>query len=167
MPETTIRNPTARWATWLVLAIVVGLVTLAGANNSGSECAGAAGEACQSGDGLVIVLCGVPFIVGLLLAAYLSYRARLTLTDEGVRVHALLSNQTYPWRSIREIRMVKEKQYVGGIRNGTGRRVELLVDDGWVELPVPRAGLLFGREQYEDRAELLWETWRRHVSAPR
>ncbi len=167
MPETTIRNPAARWATWFGLAIVVALVTLAGANNSGSECVSANGVACESGDGLVIVLCGVPFILGLLLAAYVSYRARLTLTDEGVRVNSLLSNQTYPWRSIRDIRMVKEKQYVGGIRNGTGRRVELLVDDCWVELPVPKAGLLLGREQYEDRAELLWDTWRRHVSAPR
>ncbi|AEV83133.1 hypothetical protein ACWT_2112 [Actinoplanes sp. SE50] len=105
-----------------------------------------------------------PFWGGFLLAGYLSYRARVTVDSEGIRVKAVLDNKLHPWSTIHDVRVVKVRRYTNYFRTGTERRLEIRTEGrrgivSWEELPVPKAGLLVGKKKFDRQAELFWRAW--------
>lgn len=64
------------------------------------------------------------------------------------------------------MRLVKVRQYANAIRVGTDRRMEIRLAEHqyWTALPVPEAGLMLGKGEFEQQSDLIWRTWRAHTA---
>jgi hypothetical protein len=161
VPEVSIRNPVARWTLWLVVGIGLTLaLALILADLGKDPCIDDSGHPCKVPGTVFAGAFLSPLPLGFLLAAYFSYRARTTITEQGIQVRAFMENKLYRWSDIRRVTNVVERRYANGVRMGTERRIQVELTNGKLrELPTPRAGLLVGKQEYQTNADLIYQAW--------
>jgi hypothetical protein len=155
MREVQIRNPTSRWMTWFATAGVLLVVWLCFGNSAARSADGPNPAAAYLAVGAFVG----PFFLGFLLAGIFSCRARVTLTEEGLRVRALWDHAVYPWHTIGGVRR-HTTEYRSNMSKSVGRTVDIHVNGRWKELPVPKAGKFIGREDYDRDVAVIHDTWR-------
>jgi hypothetical protein len=161
MTDIVIRNPVGRWL--FPVAIGVGQLVLCGgvAANAISQCPQPG--TCTSADVETAALIAGPILVILLLVAWVSARAKVTLSDEGIAVRQLLVRATYSWPEITLVRKA---------RSGNLGRPELYVqlvfrDGSETDLPAPRAYGAIGARGYTKRADTIGREWWRREAPPK
>ncbi len=171
MARFTVRNPTARWVFRLVVGLVLTCAVLGWANSLADPCDDVSRRTCHEVPyaqslGMAALFAGW-FPLGFFFAAFLSWYARLDVTDEGIRTRSLFGTRIYPWPTIQDVRMHTTKYTANGIPSGADREVQIMVNARWHGMPVPRAGWFVGRDLYEDQAQAIWNAWRDRVGPPR
>jgi hypothetical protein len=164
--ELRIGNPRARWLSFVVTGVAIGLVGLIILAASGpDQCTTDDGQTCGGGmTGLIWLFLFAPFCLGFLLTAFFSARAYIVLSAEGIRVRALFENKTYRWDQITNVEKRYVRHRVNLIPTGTSRSLHISLDNGRsVELPAPHAATFIGRPDFEASSDIAWRAWR---SAP-
>jgi Bacterial PH domain len=150
---------------WLIIGIILlGVAAIILVNVTSGGCTTADGGSCSLGQTLGPLYFVLPVPIGFLIAAWASYRATTTLTDDGIKVRAFFENRTYPWSEIRRVINIEERRYLNGIRSGTERKVVVeLVNGKRRDLPAPLAGLFVGKQRYQASVRLIGQAWNAQI----
>jgi hypothetical protein len=166
MSGVELRNPKGRWVVWLVVGLILCFIVGNFMVQLGADpCVDDAGRPCSGAVMWIPLLFFGWFPLGFLIAAWASYRARTTITAEGLVVRTLFGNRTYRWDEIQQVTNFTERWYGNGIRTSTERSIRLQLTGGKLrDLPAPKAGRFLGRREFEEGVNLVWQSWKQHAT---
>lgn len=154
----TVRNPPARWLTYILGGLAFGLVSLNYLANQVTTDDNGNQRSLMS---VWLYVC-VPITLAFVLTGLFSARAKVVVGPDGVYHNGLLEKHDFRWDEVSGVRVVVTRHSVNLIPTGTTHEVRLCLANGKeLELPAPHARGMIGKAAFRASAQALHEAVQR------